>query len=127
VLLQYVFALEALLNTGGEAIGEKIAVRTALLTGRSDEERLQTRRVLKASYSSRSKLAHGTASEGEIDLPRLRDVCRRAIAVSVGIAGSCGSEKKFTDRIEEAVVSHSVQKDLQARGSRIQHLIKGWD
>lgn len=124
VLLQYVFALEALLNADDrESISEKIAVRTALLTGRTDDERLQTKRLVKVGYSSRSKLAHGKASAGPIDLTRLRDVCRRAIAVSVEIASSCASEKQFADRMEEALVSHSVQKDLQAHGKRIQHLM----
>ncbi len=125
VLLQYVFALEALVNTGDrEAISEKIAVRAALLTGRDDEERLEMRKVVKAAYSDRSRLAHG-ASGGEADLPRLRDVSRRAIAVAIGIAATCGSEKKFTELVEQVLVSHSIQNKLQARGRRIQTLMKG--
>jgi hypothetical protein len=127
VLLQYVFALEALLNTGGEAISEKIALRTALLVGRTDEERIGIRRLVRAAYASRSALVHRGESGGEVDLPQLRNICRRAIAVSIGIAASCDSEKKFTDRIEEALVSHSVQKDLQTRAIRIQHLMKDLD
>ena len=68
VLLQYVFALEALLNTGDrEAISEKVAVRTALLAARNDDERLGMRRVVKGAYAGRSNLAHGRARKGEVE------------------------------------------------------------
>lgn len=125
VLLQYVFALEALLNTSDrEAISEKIALRAALLAGRTDDERVSTRRFVKRAYSSRSGLAHGAKNGTDVDLPQLRDLCRRVIAVAIDIALRCGSEKAFAELLEESLLSRTAQNHLQRRSQQIQKIMK---
>lgn len=125
VLLQYVFALEALLNTGDrEAISEKIALRAALLAGRTDDERVSIRRFVKRAYSSRSGLAHGAKNGTVVDLPQLRDLCRRIIAAAIDTAHQCGSDKAFTELLEEALVSRTAQNYLQRRSQQIQKMMK---
>jgi Apea-like HEPN len=124
VLLQYVFSLEALLNTGAEAIGEKIAIRVALVAGRTDAERVAIKGLTKGAYSARSRLAHGRRHGREVDLPKLREICRRTIALSICTAVQCRSEAEFTALMEEALVSHTVQIVLQRRAASVQRLMK---
>jgi hypothetical protein len=125
VLLQYVFALEALLNTGDrEAISEKIALRAALLAGRTDNERVSIRRFVKRAYAGRSGLAHGAKNGADLDLPQLRDLCRRVIAVAIDTAHRCGSEKALAELLEESLVSRAAQNHLQRRSQHIQKIMR---
>ena len=82
VLLQYIFGLESLLLAGDrEAITDKIAIRAALIVGTDDDERKEISDLVRRAYSSRSEIVHGKERKKDINLTRLRDICRGVIVV----------------------------------------------
>ncbi|MFG1995330.1 hypothetical protein ACGFJ7_35680 [Actinoplanes sp. NPDC048988] len=73
VIFGYVAALEHLMTGAGEGhsdLGRKVAQRTAVLIGRSDEDRLQIRQAIADAYGIRSSVAHGDDPD-ERHLPTL--------------------------------------------------------
>jgi hypothetical protein len=89
VLLNYVFALEALL-TGNEegAITEKIASGAAVLIGGDDREREVVHKTVKDAYRMRSDLVHGRNPRAPVApvLGILRRIVQRVLAVTTSLA-----------------------------------------
>ena len=83
-LLQYVFALEALLSGGGsDAIGDKLATRAAWLIGTNDTVRDSVYKTVKNLYGKRSSIVHGSSGDRGSTPPRfldeVRDLIRRVL------------------------------------------------
>ena len=110
VLLQYVYGIESLLLVGDrEAIRDKIATRAALIAGRDDNERNDISAFVKRAYDARSVIAHGGEKIDNIDLRRLRDVCRRVFIVILSVARRYNSQDKLSDMIRVLPISRAAQ------------------
>ncbi len=83
-LLQYVFALEALLSgDDSSAIADKLATRAAWLIGTSDTIRASVYKAVKNLYVRRSSIAHGSSGDSKSTpsrfLDEVRDLIRRIL------------------------------------------------
>ena len=115
-LLQYVFALEALL-TGDEkqAIAEKIASGAALLIGQNDDERRQIHRAVKSADNVRSTLVHGRKPEDKIApmLWNLRRILQRAMVVTMSLAAEDYSkEAQYREILRLLPISETLQTKI---------------
>jgi hypothetical protein len=81
-LTDLVIGLEGLLVEKGSDLNYKLALRTALLTGRSDEERLETFLNMKKAYGFRSDYVHGEDVKPE-KIGTLHEDVRRYFANAV--------------------------------------------
>ncbi len=111
ILLLYIFALEALLLAGDrEAISDKIATRAALICGRDDDERKEIMQFLKRAHNARSAVVHGKEGKKDIDLLRLRDICRQVVVVVLKVARwECGNNDELSRVIKELAISRAIQ------------------
>ncbi len=115
-LLQYVFALEALL-TGDEkqAIAEKIASGSALLIGQNDDERRQIHRAVKSAYNVRSTLVHGRKPEDRIApmLWNLRRILQRVMVVTTSLAAEdYPKEVQYREVLRLLPISETLQSQV---------------
>lgn len=93
-LVDLVIALESITSRGGDSIQQSIALRTALLIGRSYDERKKLESLVKKFYNHRSQILHGIEKdkisekkheERFLSLEDLRDLTRRVINASIAI------------------------------------------
>jgi hypothetical protein len=107
-----------MLPTEKEGIVDKLAARTAWLTGRNDPEREKIREDMKKVYNARSRTTHrGTKSkkkEGErVDLKTVRDICRRALSCLILVAGRFENENDIDDFLSKLATSREFQDIAQ--------------
>ena len=62
-LVDLVIALESITSRGGDSIRQSMALRTALLVGKSLETRKKVEEVVKTFYDQRSQILHGTGED----------------------------------------------------------------
>lgn len=116
-LLQYTFALEALLAAGErEAIGDKLATRAAWLVGTTDQVRSDTYRAVKKLYSDRSSIVHGANREGKKRSSRLldevRDLSRRVLLALLALRQTTASDNECFDILKAAAFDTSCQSAI---------------
>jgi hypothetical protein len=110
-VLHYVIALEGLLAGDDDDRGDftrKLSQRAAVLAGRNDAERLETRRLVRDAYWARSEYAHGGKPDtiGKIDLTKLRRVVRRCIRARL-ILGDPTPAGPLNQLADQVLLSHS--------------------
>ncbi len=111
VLLRYVMCLEALLSGDSrEAVGEKIAARTALLTGRNDNERMWIGSFVKKAYGVRSDLVHGRTPKRDVDLRTLRALCQRVLSIVLFLVWKHDRSKEVADLLDDLLLSNGQQR-----------------
>jgi Apea-like HEPN len=125
-LLQYVFALEALLGGENAAIADKIATRCAWVVGIDDDERRRTFKAVKELYDLRSAVVHGDsvanakrkrARASAPDLEAVRDLVRRAL---LGVLATRQTVQS-NDEVQQLLSSASVDRGAQERiGSTVE-------
>lgn len=93
-LVDLVIALESITSKGGDSIQQSMALRTALLIGKSFDERRRVEHLVKKFYGHRSQILHGTERDKISDkkqeerflmLEDLRDLTRRVINATVAV------------------------------------------
>lgn len=106
---RWTVALESLLvSQSGPDLSRRVSQRAAALSGRSDDERLQIERTVKAAYAARSAYAHG-GSARSTDLAAIHVVIRRVMLDWLAVVAAHGSSP---DRLlDEALLSHRVLTD----------------
>ena len=118
-LLQYVFALEALLSgDDSSAIADKLATRAAWLIGTSDTIRASVYKAVKNLYGRRSSIAHGSSGNSKSTPPRfldeVRDLIRRILVGLMALRCSSTSSAEclellrtvaFDRRSQDAIVN----------------------
>ncbi|MFC1993533.1 hypothetical protein ACFLV3_07020 [Chloroflexota bacterium] len=91
-LVDLVIALESIASKGGDSIQQSMALRTALLIGKSFGERKRIEHLVKKFYGHRSQILHGTErdkisekkqEERFLMLEDIRDLTRRVINATV--------------------------------------------
>jgi hypothetical protein len=91
-LVDLVIALESITSRGGDSIRQSMALRTALLVGKSLETRKKVEELVKKFYDQRSQILHGTEKdkipeknqeERFLALEDLRDLTRKTINASI--------------------------------------------
>jgi hypothetical protein len=128
VLLHYVYALEALLLAGDhEAISDKIAVRAAWLASTDDAERILWRDFAKSAYNARSKIVHRGRVKKDVDIPRLRNLCRRVICTTLALSREANSADNFDGLLRDLLVSRAVQQRVAESATEVAALIKSTD
>jgi hypothetical protein len=109
-VLHYVIALEGLLagaDSDRADFTRKVSQRAAVLAGETDAERLRIARLVRDAYTVRSKYAHGSAPEGEFDLPALRRIVRRCLLTRL-IVGDPTPDGELHTTADRALLSHEV-------------------
>lgn len=128
ILLRYVTCLENVLMLPGEkeSIGDKLRSRTALMVGRNDGERREIYAFIKDVYDARSKRVHrgGKKKAKTVDLRRLRDVCRRAMACALIIAGNSVNGGPLDKFLRDLAVSRKSQDLAQDVAKQIGSLTR---
>jgi len=93
-LVDLVISLESITSRGGDSIRQSMALRTALLVGKSPETRKKVEKLVKKFYDQRSQILHGTErnkipyknqKERFIALEDLRDLTRKTINASIAV------------------------------------------
>jgi hypothetical protein len=113
-LLQHIFALEALLSAGErEALGDKLATRSAWLIGTSDRVRNEVFKMVKALYSARSKVVHGADAEAQRQrsqaLEEVRDLLRRILVALLALRRATASNEECLNLLKSAAYDQSSQ------------------
>lgn len=116
-LLQYVFALEALLSAGDrEAIGDKLATRAAWLIGTSDRTRNEIFKAVKKLYGSRSAVVHGGAIERKNAearaLDEIRDLMRRILVGLMALRRAARSDDECLRLLQTAAFDQTSQSEI---------------
>jgi len=131
VLLRYVTGLEnfLMLPSEKESIGEKLRSRAAWMVGRNEVERKSIFDFIKDVYDARSHIVHrGSAKKKrkncDIDLRRLRDICRRAMACALLVTGEAGEAVHLDDFLRNLMISQKYQQLAQHRAERIGRLTR---
>ena len=113
-LLQYVFALEALLSGGDrDAIGDKLATRAAWLIGTSDTIRYSVYKSVKKLYRRRSAIVHGSSDHSGSTpshlLDEVRDLIRRMFIGLMALRCSSTSSEECLRLLRTAAVDQRSQ------------------
>jgi Apea-like HEPN len=131
VLIHYVTCLENLVMLPGEkdAIADKLACRGAWLIARNDDERADIYDFIKGIYGARSRTVHRPAkSKGKdkpkADFQKLRDVCRRAMACAVIVAGKVAKKDYLDDFLKRLPISQEAQRLAQDTAKEIGSLTR---
>jgi hypothetical protein len=110
-LLHYVIVLEALLSEDDREVSRKVAQRTAVLAGGTDDDRLTVYTLAKDAYTARSQYAHGVQPKraARVDLERLRDVVCRVILSRLILGHTPQPGKTLVQLCDEALLSGRVR------------------
>jgi hypothetical protein len=127
VLLHYVVVLEKLTMLPQEKrdVSPRLIDRVAYLVGRNDNEINGVAHFVKRVYDERSQVVHrrhAKAGAPQIDLHKLRDICRRAMASALIIAGRSAKENYLEDFLDQLVLSGGAEK--RARRTEAQKLAR---
>jgi len=114
LLLHYLFAMEALLSSGGGSIGETVSTRAALLTEADETPTVAVRELVRMAYKRRNKIAHGGHSEVEIDLDQLRNTVRRCLIAYLS-ASTTFSRDDLHKKLDLAQVSPTARQSITAQ------------
>jgi hypothetical protein len=101
-LLQYVFALEALLfnaKDNREGITSKFTKRLALLVGRDTLERKRLKKIAEQLYDARSRVAHGEEPEKYPDFVVIRRLCQCALGIALLLASELAASQDIGEII----------------------------
>ena len=112
-LLQYVFALEALLSGSEQgAIADKLGTRAAWLIGTSDTVRDSVYKTVKKLYRRRSAIVHGSSGDSGNTRSRLlevRDLIRRVLVGLMALRRSSTSEEECQRLLQTAAFDQRSQ------------------
>jgi hypothetical protein len=127
-LLQYVFALEALLSGGDhEAIADKIATRAAWLVGTSDTVRNDTFKTIKKLYAARSSIVHGNEKvrrkTHSRELEEIRDLMRRVLLGLMALRRSTTSDAECLGLLNTAAFDRGSQSQIAAATESVWTLV----
>jgi len=127
-LVDLVIALESITSRGGDSIRQSMALRTAILVGKSLEKRKKVEELVKKFYDQRSQILHGTErdkilekdqKERFLDLEDLRDLTRKTINASIVVLKEYKGEGKQLRKKQLAEIIDSYLFDnLKVRRSR---------
>lgn len=116
VIFGYVTALEHLMTGAGEGhsdLGRKVAQRTAILIGRTDEDRLEIRQTITNAYGIRSSVAHGDDPD-ERHLPTLPRQLHAYLQQVLRDLILLGPDFAVDKSCDEALLSAAVRKQAIA-------------
>jgi hypothetical protein len=122
VVLNYVTALEKLVMLPDEknSISHRAMQRVAYLVARKAEERRNVVAFIRNAYELRNAILHRkTNEEPEVDLPKLRDICRRAIACALILAGNAGEKNYQDDFLRRLEFSPKAQEEAKNTAKQI--------
>jgi hypothetical protein len=127
LVLHYVIVLEkvTMLPEEKQNVSQRLFDRVANLVGRDDNEIRETDKFVRRAYDERSRIAHRRQTKTgapRIDLHRLRDVCRRAMACALIIAGSSAKKNYLEHFLRELVVSGDAER--RARRTKAEELAR---
>jgi hypothetical protein len=111
-LVDLVIALESITSRGGDSIRQSMALRTALLVGKSLETRKKAEELVKKFYDQRSQILHGAEKdkipeknqkERFLALEDLRDLTRKTINASVVVLKEYIAHKGTAPQLPKAL------------------------
>jgi hypothetical protein len=128
VVLHYVIVLEkvAMLPDEKQNVTCQLVDRVARLVGRNNSEIRGVANFAKRAYDERGQIVHRRQTKRDrspIDLQKLRDVCRRAMASAIIIAGRSTKENYLEGFLRELVVSGNAEQ--HARRIAAEELARG--
>jgi hypothetical protein len=116
-VFRWIAAIEGLLageDTSHSDLARKVSQRAAILIGKNDNERLQTRDVIVTAYRARSSYAHGSNPKNNVGLAELRTVIREIIVAWIVLAADFPG-KTLSAALDSALLSASKREEVARR------------
>jgi hypothetical protein len=118
-LLGYVFCLDALLGNLEDQSSQGVRLRAAILAGETQQEVQSNKNLLKIAQRLRGDLVHGRVPGSDVDLPVVRRICQRVLAMILSLAVEYEDEDDLKVFLHELPHSDSSRKRIERAQNRL--------